>query len=59
MTIIYKILIWAGCMLASAILTVVLKHNGIVLGAIPSVIQFAVMMAVASFLCKKIDKNKD
>ncbi len=56
MTIFYKILIWVGCILASAILTVVLKHNGIVLGGIPSIIQFSAMIGIASFLCKKIDR---
>lgn len=53
-----KALIWIVCILASALVTTLLKYQGITLGAIPSMIQFGLMWWLATKLCKLLDKHR-
>ncbi len=53
-----KILIWFLCILANASIITVLKQNGVILGAIPSVILFSLTMGCARTLCIKWEEHK-
>lgn len=54
-----KVLIWFLCIFANALITTIIKYNGIILGAIPSVLLFAGTMWLARTLCKKWDVYKE
>ncbi len=53
-----KVLIWILCIFANALITAILKENGIPLGAIPTMILFAAMLWLARTLCKKWEEHK-
>jgi hypothetical protein len=50
-----KILIWLVCIFIYVLVTAGLKHNGVSLGAIPSVLLFFGMTWLAQTLCRKFD----
>ena len=53
-----KVLIWFLCIFANALITTIFKQNGILLGAISTMILFAAMLWTARTLCKKWDERK-
>lgn len=53
-----KVLIWSLCIFVTALITTFIKESGVILGAIPSVILFSIMMWSARTLCKKWDEHK-
>lgn len=55
-----KILIWFLCIFANAVITTIIKENGVILGAIPTVILYLATIGLARVLCKnkKWDKHK-
>ena len=53
-----KILIWVLCILANAVITTIFKANGILLGAMPTMILCGTMFWLASTLCRKWDEHK-
>ena len=52
-----KVLIWAGCIFAYALVQVIITDSGIVLGGIPAAVMFFIMFAGAKALCRKWDEN--
>ncbi len=52
-----KILIWILCLSVPAIIKTILDSNGIVLGAIPTVILWAPALWLARHFCKKLDED--
>lgn len=52
-----KFLIWVGCIFLVSVITTSIRMNGIILGAIPTVILYAGMVWLAKTLCKKWDEN--
>ncbi|MBQ4557507.1 MAG: zinc-ribbon domain-containing protein [Clostridia bacterium] len=54
-----KFLIWAGCILAYAIVDVMFKSNGVLLGAIPAVALFSLVLFAARNLCKMLDEHRN
>lgn len=54
-----KFLIWFLCILANAIITVLINNAGIILGGIPSALMFAATFGLARTLCKKWDAHKE
>jgi hypothetical protein len=53
-----KVLIWVLCFFANALITTIIKGNGVILGAIPTVILYGVTIWLARTLCKKWDERK-
>ena len=53
-----KFLIWFLCILVNALIITGLRYSGVLLGAIPTVLLFVGMMALARFLCKKWDEHQ-
>ncbi len=53
-----KVLIWVLCIFVNAIITTIIKGNGVILGAIPTVILYSVTIGLAPILCKMWDKRK-
>ncbi len=53
-----KALIWIGCIFANAIITTLFKQNGIILGAIPTVLLYLGAVYLARYLCKLCDERK-
>ena len=53
-----KGLIWFMCVVANAVFTIIFNANGILLGAIPTMILFGTTFWLARTLCKKWDENK-
>ena len=54
-----KFLIWFLCIMANAIITMLINGAGIVLGGIPSALLFAATLGLATALCKKWDAHKE
>ena len=54
-----KVLIWFLCIFANALITVLAKENGIILGAIPTIVLFGGMFWLATALCKAWDKRHE
>ena len=52
-----KVLIWAGCIIALAIIQTAITRAGILLGGIPTMILYGAGIWIASVLCKKVDEN--
>lgn len=57
--IIMKVLIWIGCFFCSAIVQLIFRYSGIVLGGIPTALLFAATWFLATLLCKKWDAKKE
>lgn len=53
-----KVLIWIGCIFVNAIITTLFKQNGIILGAIPTVLLYLGAVYLARYLCKLWDERK-
>lgn len=53
-----KVLIWVLCLFANAMITTIAKENGVILGAIPTVILYALAATLAQSLCGVWDKYK-
>lgn len=53
-----KVLIWFLCLFANAMVTTLAKENGIILGAIPTVVLYALAATLAQVLCGAWDKHK-
>lgn len=53
-----KVLIWILFVLANGCITAFFTMNGIIPGAIPTVIQYSATIAAARFLCTKVDEHK-
>jgi|GEM_PF-2933388 len=53
-----KVLIWIGCIFANAIINVMFKSAGIILGAIPATALFCFFMWLARRLCQIWDEYK-
>ena len=53
-----KVLIWFLCILANALVTVLLSEAGILLGGIPIALLFGGTFWLARTLCKKWDERK-
>ncbi len=51
-----KVLIWFLCILVNAIITAVIKENGIILGGIPTAFLTFATLSLAFFLCRKWDE---
>lgn len=52
-----KVLIWIGCLFANALITTLFKENGIILGAIPTVLLYLGAVYLARTLCKLWDER--
>ncbi len=52
-----KVLIWIGCIFVTSFVIVALRFAGIYLGAIPTLIVYAIMFWIASSLCKSYDEK--
>ena len=55
MKIVWSILIWLICIIVVNGIMVYIKSAGVLLGAIPTVIIYAVAFWVAQTLCKELD----
>ena len=53
-----KILIWVACFLCCAIIQVIVKNQGILLGGIPMALLFGATWFLAQTLCKAWDKHR-
>lgn len=53
-----RALIWIGCIFANAIITTLFKQNGIILGAIPTVLLYLGAVYLARYLCELWDERK-
>ena len=54
-----KALIWVlSCILPYSIITTICRENGVLLGAIPTVILFFILSSIAGVLCKKWSTKK-
>jgi hypothetical protein len=53
-----KFLIWCVCIFVAALIQIVIRNAGIILGAIPSALLFLAMWRIAATLCKKYDEKK-
>ncbi len=53
-----KVLIWVLCFFLNALISAIIKGNGVILGAIPTVILYGVTIWLARTLCKKWDEHK-
>ena len=53
-----KVLIWVLCLFLNALITTIIKDNGVILGAIPTVILYGVTIWLARTLCKRWDERK-
>lgn len=54
-----KVLIWAGCIIALAIIQTAITKAGILLGCAPTMILYGAGIWIASVLCKKVDGNNE
>lgn len=54
-----KVLIWFLCIFNYSVITTIIKENGIILGAIPTVIFLGGTIWLARTLCKLWDKIKE
>lgn len=54
-----KVLIWVGCMFAYGVITVLLKENGILLGAIPTALLVFGLFTLARFLSNAWESHKN
>lgn len=54
-----KALIWIVCFLCNAMVQVIIKNQGIILGGIPMALLFGVTWIIAQRLCKALDKHRD
>ena len=52
-----KIFIYAVCIILLAIIQVIIKDAGIILGGIPTAVLYAAFLGLASMLCKLWDKR--
>lgn len=53
-----KAVIWTICILVNALINTALRQQGILLGAIPTMILISVTLWIARTLCKKWDERK-
>lgn len=53
-----KVLIWIVCYFVIALITTVLKENGVMLGGIPTIILWLLVFFLARRLCKFWDEHK-
>ena len=53
-----KVLIWIGCFFCMAVVQMIFKDNGIILGGIPTAALFGLTWFVIQKLCKKWDNRK-
>ncbi len=53
-----KVIIWLACFFVNALITTAFRSNGILLGAIPTVLLFSATVWVARALCRKWDDHK-
>ena len=53
-----RALIWIGCIFANAIITTLFKQNGIILGAIPTVLLYLGAVYLARYLCGLWDERR-
>jgi len=54
-----KVLIWFLCFFANALITMLFKLNGVILGAIPTAILLAGAIWLSRTLCKRWDEYKE
>lgn len=52
-----KAIVWTVCILGSALIQTALRGNGILLGAIPTMLLISATLWIARTLCNKIDGN--
>lgn len=53
-----KVLIWCLCIFANVLITTLIKEEGVILGAIPTMVLYFATIWPAFALCKKYDKEK-
>ena len=53
-----KFLIWFICIFANAIITVIIRNHGIILGALPAMVLYGLTFWLARTLCRKWDDYK-